>query len=364
MRGIPTRSPGIGASLGVALLLLLVLGGCRDKRQESPPPPPPDADAAPPSQPVEPVEAPAAPDLSQTEIIDAHLHLTTGATADLLTALDRYHVDRAVILSTPHLDPEISTGSASLDGYRQANELVLAAAQSHPDRFIPFVTVDLGETEPAYLASVLDRGACGVKIYQGHRSLRRLPLDHASHRPLFSLMEKRGTPVLLHVNTVRYRDELARLLRAHPKLDVVCAHLCGSRTSLDRLAGLLREFPRLRVDTSHGAGMHGAAGFANLEQERERLRAMIEAEPERFLFGSDLVTSGAPEVRQGDWGLQLDANLGLLTRERFRFWRQQSIGTMLAIGEYAGTPLADPVRAAVLGGNARKWLARCLPENP
>src|SRR5690606_3429191 len=103
---------------------------------------------------------------------------------------------------------------------------------------------------------------------------------------------------------------------------------------------------------------------ANLEQARERLRAMIEAEPERFLFGSDLVTTGDPEIRQGDWDLQIDANLGLLTREGFRFWRQQSIGTMLAIGDYAGVPLADPVRAAVLGGNARKWLARCLAETP
>lgn len=305
-------------------------------------------------------ETPDTPDTPEaiTGAIDVHVHLTTGAEDELVAALDRHGIGQAVVMATPHLDPAI--GGPGLANYQQANEVVLRAAAAHPEKLIPFVTVDLDDTDPAELESLLDRGACGVKIYQGHRSLRELPLDDARHHPLYALLARRGTPVLFHVNTVRFRDELARVLRAFPALDVVCAHFCGSRTDLDRLAGLLREFPRLLVDTSHGAGAHGAAGFANLERDRERLRAMIAAEPARFLFGSDLVTVGAPDLRQSEWDLQLAANLGLLAGERFRFWRRQAGGPAMTIQEYRGLALQEPVRGQVLAGNARRWLAPCL----
>ncbi|MCY1014022.1 hypothetical protein OV079_52575 [Nannocystis pusilla] len=59
-------------------------------------------------------------------------------------------------------------------------------------------------------------------------------------------------PVILHVNTVRYEDELSRLLAAY-RSSRWCARTCGARTSVDRLERLLAAHPGLRFDTSGGA---------------------------------------------------------------------------------------------------------------
>ena len=319
-------------------------------------------------------------------IIDAHVHLTTGSAEALIKALDRANIDRAVILATPHLDPDLvpedetsennparespkqrvppaiaGQRAMSLRGYQQANKLVLAAAAAHPRRLIPFVTVDLGTTEVDYLAGLLGNGACGVKIYQGHRSFHRQPLDHERHRSIFALLAERGTPVLLHVNTVRFRDELASLIRRYSgKLNLVCPHFCGSRTNIERLESILAAFPELLIDTSHGPSTPGAAGFAHIEAHRARVRALIEAQPDRFLFGSDLVTSRLMPTWTQEWHIQLLGNLEFLTSETFQFWRQPEGQRILTILPYHGLALSDDTLARVTGDNARRWLAGCL----
>jgi predicted TIM-barrel fold metal-dependent hydrolase len=307
-------------------------------------------------------------DVSPTrERLDAHVHLVEGATDELLAALDRRGIAAAVVIASPHLDSRSGVAldeAGVLTGWRAANDRLLAETAAHRDRLYPFITVEPAQVEIAELEAWFELGACGVKLYAGHQRLHARPLDDPGHDRLFDWLEAKRVPVLLHVNTVRYRDELANLLSEHPELELVCAHLCGSRTDLDRLAGLLHEFPRLRVDTSHGMGVHGVDGYMAIERERERLRAMILAEPERFLFGSDLVTTHGPMgsvVTAGEWDLQLDANLGLIERESFEFWRRSEVAptTQLELGHYRGLALDEPARTRVLGGNARAWLASC-----
>jgi predicted TIM-barrel fold metal-dependent hydrolase len=308
-----------------------------------------------------------APVPAASERVDAHVHLVEGASEQLLAALDRQGISAAVVIASPHLDPRSGAAldeSGLLPDWRAANDRLLADTAAHRARLIPFITVEPAQVEIAELEAWLEQGACGVKLYAGHQRLHSRALDDASHARLFEWLEARRVPVLLHVNTVRYRDELANVLREHPGLELVCAHLCGSRTDLDRLADLLREFPRLRVDTSHGAGVHGVDGFTAIEREHERLRAMIVAEPERFLFGSDLVTTRSPmgaNVTAQEWDLQLAANLGLIEREAFEFWRRSDAtpSTELELGTYRGLALDDATREQVLGGNARAWLASC-----
>lgn len=293
--------------------------------------------------------------------VDVHVHLVGGAVDELLAALDRNGITAAVVLASPHLDPGLALApglDARLRGWREANDALLTATLPHRDRLLPFVTVDPADVDLAELARWFERGARGVKLYAGHQKLHARPLDDPAHASLFEWLEQRSVPVLAHVNTVRYRDELARLLRAYPRLELVCAHLCGSRTDLDRLAGLLREFPRLRVDTSHGPGMPGVDGFTAIEEDRDRLHALIETHPERFLFGSDLVTARAGDAADTarEWDYQLAANLGLLERERFDYWRHGGQIGALARGVYFGLALPEPIRGRVVGGNARAWL--------
>jgi hypothetical protein len=82
------------------------------------------------------------------------------------------------------------------------------------------------------------------------------------------------------------------------------------------------------------------------------------------VFGSDLVTTrgrmGAAVTAQ-EWDLQLAANLGLIEREVFEFWRRSDTAptTKLELGRYRGLALDEPARARVLGGNARAWLSSC-----
>ncbi len=297
--------------------------------------------------------------------IDVHVHLVDGQVDALLDALDRHGIATAVVMASPHLDTRSGVsldGSGVLRGWRAANDRLLDETAAHRSRLLPFITVEPAEVEIAELERWFERGACGIKLYFGHQSLHPRPLDDPSHLRLFAWLEARRIPVLAHVNTVRYRDELASLLRRYPELELVCPHLCGSRTDVERLAGLLREFPRLRVDTSHGAGVHGAEGYAAIERDLEQVRALVLAEPERFLFGSDLVTTlspfGSDETRV-EWDLQLAANLGLIERERFVFWRKLEQGGMVN-AEYRGLALEGDVRERILVGNARAWLARCL----
>lgn len=315
---------------------------------------------------AEPARPSAAPVVAPArERIDAHVHLVGDAAEELLAALDRRGIDRAVVLASPHLDPShLPPGEDNFAGWREANERLLAATAPHRARLVPFITLDPAQAEPRELDDWLARGACGVKLYIGHHALHARPLDDPGHRAIFAALEQRRVPVLLHVNTVRFEDELAALLQAHPALELVCPHLCGSRTDLDRLERLLRAHPRLRVDTSHGAGQPGVDGFTNLERERERIRRIIAAEPQRFLFGSDLVTMtafGDRDATRLKWDRQIAANLDLLAAERFDFLRAGDRPGTLVHGAYQGLALADDVLADVLAGNARRWLSRCLP---
>jgi predicted TIM-barrel fold metal-dependent hydrolase len=298
----------------------------------------------------------------QLERVDVHTHLVGDAVDELLAALDRHAITQAVVIASPHLDPDHpAPRDDQFGGWRAANDRLLASTAAHRDRLLPFVTVEPSELDPRELEGWLAQGACGVKLYAGHRSLHARPLDAPEHAATFELLERRGVPLLLHVNTFRYEAELDALLRRYPKLEVVCAHLCGSRTDLDRLERILAKHPTLRVDTSHGPGQPGIDGFTNLERERERIRALIEAEPERFLFGSDLVTmtlGDLPSVRAA-WDRQIAANLGLLERERFEFLRIDASTNRPAPAEYRGLALDHATLEQVLAGNARRWLRGC-----
>ena len=337
------------------VIALALLSGCAE-----PPASPLLADATPQQQ-REPVVAPR-----QYARLDAHVHLVGDAVDELLATLDRHAIAQAVVIASPHLDPtHPPPDEQHFSGWRAANDRLLVSTAAHRDRLLPFVTVEPAELEPGELDRWLEQGACGVKLYAGHRSLRARPLDAPEHAATFELLEQRGIPVLLHVNTFRYEAELDALLRRYPKLEIVCAHLCGSRTDLDRLERILRAHPSLRVDTSHGPGQPGIDGFANLERERERIRSLIESEPERFLFGSDLVTMVAadPQATRAAWDRQLAANLGLLERERFEFLRKTGPTNRPSPAEYHGLALDPATLESVLAGNAQRWLRRCHAQH-
>ena|GEM_PF-2914838 len=350
----------------------------------SPERPPEASKPASPSSPVEPAGAETPTDDTAVEAypdrvqypararFDIHTHLVDDAIDPLLRALDEAGIQRAVLQSSPHLDfsRQPPMGAPPFSGWRAANDRLLAATAPHRDRLLPFITADPAEVTPAELQTWLDAGACGVKLYMGHHVFHERPLDDPAHEPMFTMLEERRVPVLLHVNTFRFEAELDALLTAHPDLNMVCPHFCGSRTDIDRLERILRTHPSLLVDTSHGPGRPGIDGYANIDRELERLRALIVAEPERFLFGSDLVTTypGARDSSwRGKWARQLDANLGLVEAAQFEYWRIKTSDPRTPAGPktwgtYRGLALDGQVLEAVLVGNAERWLGSCGPS--
>jgi predicted TIM-barrel fold metal-dependent hydrolase len=327
-----TRPP---APLLFFLPALLALLGC----DRSPPPPAP------------------APAPAPSEILDVHIHLLQAdAAVPLLSALDRRGVRRAVVLGS--VAPAVPPGPGR---FRAGNEAVLAAAAAHPDRLIPFVALEPGTDGPAELADYRRRGACGVKLYVGHQDFHDRPIDDPSFAPLYRALAEQRVPTLIHVNTVRYADELDRVLSAYPDIPLVCAHFCGARTDLGRLERLFASHPRLLVDTSGGSAQAASEGFAGLERQRDRVLSMIRAAPERFLYGSDLTASrGVGPDDAEDWDLQFSANLGLLREPRFHFWRKEGNLPGLSMGDYRGLALGPDLAGPILGGNARRWLGTCV----
>lgn len=289
-------------------------------------------------------------------VVDAHVHLTSaGAVTELLRSMDQLGVARSVIVATP--DVTAGRGGRGMEGYAHGNEVVLSAARAHPERLVPFVTLDVSHDGPQELKALMDRGACGIKLYDGHRGFHDRSLDSPEHRALLAFVEDEQVPLLLHVNTVRYLDELRAVLWRFPKLPVVCAHYCGCRTDAARLRRLMDEFPALRFDTSSGSGPSGIDGFMALEANRKRIASWIAREPSRFVFGSDLVTADQSSDR---WREHVGANLDFLRSVRMDHWRRSGPGeNVFVVGPYEGLALSSQVQQRVLGGNAQTWLARC-----
>jgi hypothetical protein len=148
---------------------------------------------------------------------------------------------------------------------------------------------------------------------------------------------------------------LERLLEMFPDLTWIAAHMGGDPEHPDHLEALLERYPHLHFDTSATKWQ-----VREVSARREAIRDLICRRPDRFLFGSDLVT------RAG------------LVREHYvsRYWCQRTLWESSWEApspiddpdwprrEDASTPplrglaLPDSVLQQVYSGNAR----RLLPE--
>jgi predicted TIM-barrel fold metal-dependent hydrolase len=80
-------------------------------------------------------------------------------------------------------------------------------------------------------------------------------------------------------------EPLKKLLRMFPELIWIGAHMGGDPEHPDHLEELLEEFPHLNFDTSATKWQVREAS-----RRRDAIRALVCRHPDRFLFGSDLVT--------------------------------------------------------------------------
>jgi predicted TIM-barrel fold metal-dependent hydrolase len=176
-------------------------------------------------------------------IVDAHTHLfpsgmdKVGSAEMLLREMDAHGVEKAVVLG---IYPRVR------------NEFIAEQAQTHPDRFIGFASVDPKEGQEAVAllnTCVRDLAVKGLKLHPDMQGFRADDLDLLT--PLMRTAETWGIPVLLHSwgwfgeqgssSPIR----VMALARAFPAVTFIMAH-CGGLRFMDLLPmGRLRSLGQL-----------------------------------------------------------------------------------------------------------------------
>lgn len=133
------------------------------------------------------------------------------------------------------------------DGYREANDRVIAEAERTGGRLVPFCRVDPHSDAPGEARRALEAGARGIKL---HPRAEQFTLDHPQVAELFAIAEERRVPILIHAG--RGIPALGRHVvehaTRHPEANVILAH-----AGICDLAWIWRratELPNLFFDTS------------------------------------------------------------------------------------------------------------------
>lgn len=171
------------------------------------------------------------------------------------------------------------------------NAFVMNAWRQYPQRIVPFAAMHPALPDPRATAeAVIAGGFKGVKL---HPEIQGFNIDAPEVLDMIAPFEGR-LPLLVHAGDYRMDnsspDRLKRVLRAFPKLTLICAHLGGWtvwRRAARELAG-----ENLYVDTS-------SALFAL--RPDEAVRIIRDYGVERVLYGTDYpMWSPVGELRRFD----------------------------------------------------------------
>lgn len=188
----------------------------------------------------------------------SRVHVPDGEPEELVAELERLGIERAVIFPNAGMDSDEVYG----------NDLVVAAVQQFPERFVGFALANLNRSPDEIrreLARCFDLGLRGVKL---HPSLQSYPVTgpnvevacaFANERRAFIVNHGWGDP-----------DRLRYLCGEYPDACIMTGH-----TNI-AAAPVVKEFPNLYIGTCPLTGF----GMA------EKLVAAVGAD--RIIYGSDL----------------------------------------------------------------------------
>jgi predicted TIM-barrel fold metal-dependent hydrolase len=177
------------------------------------------------------------------ELFDAHTHVGQNdpdgmkqTPEELIDSLKRAGARGAFVF--PFHEP---------DGYRDANDAVLAAAEDSDGLLVPFCRVSPHDVAVSEARRCVQAGARGIKL---HPRAERFTLDHPAVREVVSLAHEKALPVLIHagrgipalgLHAVELATEFpdARLILAH-------AGICD----LSWIWRVAQDHPNLLFDTA------------------------------------------------------------------------------------------------------------------
>jgi len=247
------------------------------------------------------------------KLIDIHAHagrLLHGRPYlrpyDLLEIMNREGIDQACLMAVEN--PE------ELD-YYFSTEQVLAACQEHPERLIPFCSVDPRHRYPEsfdprpLIQEYVERGCRGFG-----EVLAGVPVDHPCLQKIYAACGEFGIPVLFHADHLICADEagaprLERMLRAYPQTNFIghstrfWAEISqGADLDPVRLANypsgpviptgptdrLLTQYPNLYGDLS------ARSGYTAITRDMAFGLDFLERQQDKLLFGSDVLAPDQP----------------------------------------------------------------------
>lgn len=234
-----------------------------------------------------------APAVSRTPpipFVDAHVHLNDERMQ--LELMQRHGAERAVIFW----------------GRNSDNDSIAQAAQRHPQRFIPFVSVSPERTayrrawsvdDSALLQELDTQLASGRFKGIGEISSTHFPSPGFAETDfdpmgstltgIMALARKHRVPVMVHIEITRLQ-EFARLLKQFGDVPVIWAH--GGYTPLYMARRMLEAHPNLYYELSARTWpLHPRSPDYTILRDGERIwpewLALIESKPERFVVGTD-----------------------------------------------------------------------------
>ncbi|QDT47527.1 amidohydrolase family protein [Symmachiella dynata] len=245
-----------------------------------------------------------------TKYIDVHTHIgsytdpTKKLTVDgLLTWMDEHDIEKAVVL--PLTSPESTT-------FLQLTDTALAAGKAHPDRLIPFCSIDPRQMVGGGVKGLVkiiqawvDQGAKGF----GEHKVG-LNFDDPLMMRVYEACQEVGIPLLFHIDNIRGKDvpgltRLEHAVSTFPELNFI-GHGPGWWASISggldqkQLGGypkdkvqpggaidrLMENYPNIYGDLSAGSGNNSIA--RDLEFGRE----FLIRRQDRIMFGTDYLAPG------------------------------------------------------------------------
>ena len=186
--------------------------------------------------------------------------------------------------------------------------------------FGSFHEVDLYKNIPyeKQTEALLDMGFDGIKFLQMKPNYRKLVgkgINHPDYDKALSILEERGTPVIMHAadpesswditkvspeivkagwfygdgtypSCKEMYDEVYDMLSKHPRLNLTLAHLFFLSERREDAIRLMETYPNVKLDITPGCEM-----FVNFSREIEKWREFFITYQDRILFGTDASNS-------------------------------------------------------------------------
>ena len=215
-------------------------------------------------------------------LIDAHIHLPTGdqyknlvSKKDrVLAELEQNGVDKCIVIADSWPQSEIGS-----------NDEVVSLFPRVPDAKVFVVggispVMEFDKTFRMIEQFIERKQIVGIKLFTGHE---KFYLTDDRLKPVYELAMRTRVPVLFHSgwDNEEYGDTYIAesVLQTYPGLQLVCCHCWYPK--IDKCMKLI-DYPNIAFDLSSVADDPGIT-----DKILTMVRALVEAAPDRVMFGSD-----------------------------------------------------------------------------